>query len=94
MEITEGDVFRWRYKEEFGDTATDLYWCRSCIAIAHKGKLFDTYWGDYPYDRTQWKYGTAIKDLNLTFLGNMNSFEKIRDCEKNEYDERDVLDTR
>lgn len=93
-EIRDGDVFRWRYKEPpSGRFVSDPYWAKSCIAIAKKGRLVDTYWGGDFQDSAYWRFEDAIEKLDLTFLGNLDDYEQRQD-EPRLYRPEDVMDIR
>lgn len=88
--MTEGDIFRWRYKDEKPEDlgAYRRYHCRSQIAVFENGALRDTYWGS-PYD------GILDPDaVILNFQGNRHAMEKIPHGERVFYRSEDLVDMR
>ena len=89
VELTEGDVFRWRYREESG---LDLrswgtYHCCSCIAIMRNGRLRDTYW--YGDGRS---FGVGdVPRLELERRGNLSELEPAKEYQADYYDDADIV---
>lgn len=94
--IVDGDIYRWRYKDEKPEhlAAWGRYHCKSRIAIANAGRLFDTYWGGFGSDSARWTYADAEAQLELTRLGNFSELEKRPDYETMYYDAADIVDLR
>lgn len=98
--IKDGDIFRWRYKDEKPEQlgAWGRYHCKSRIAIAKKdGRLIDTFWCHSleragGMDCAQWTYEEAGEHLELTLLGNLAELEKRPEYHANYYDDADYLD--
>lgn len=85
----EGDIFRWRYKNEKpGDCAAfSRYHCKSQIAIFDGVSLHDTYWSGSSYE------GHIIRaDVVLDFQGNMHEMQKISPGERVFYRHQDIMD--
>lgn len=85
----EGDIFRWRYKDE---KPSDLggyrrYHCKSQMAIFTRGTLHDTFWGS-----TSWEDRVDFEKADLVFLGNMNEMQKISPWERVFYRDEDIVD--
>lgn len=76
--MREGDIYRWRYTEEYEDTRGLSYHCRSRIAVYENGRLYDTFWGSSPTD-TSWLNPDKV---HLTLLGNRNDLEELSDNEE------------
>lgn len=90
--MKDGDIYRWKYKQEVIDKYYNPYWCKSQIAIWRKnGKLLvDTYW--HSQDNTIFNEEDINNKLELTFVANINDLER---CEKhmfNNYDDKDCVD--
>lgn len=81
MEFKEGDIFRWYYKNPLKPEyqGHDRYWCKSRIGVVRKGFILDTYWGIDPHnDPVKFSFYDALKELELTYLGNFNELRKLR----------------
>jgi hypothetical protein len=86
----DGDIFKWRWKDD--DRHMDCgpyrsYHCKSQIAVAKDGQLFDTFWGDWSSDRV-----INLDKVIITFLGNENEMEKINECDAQFYKGEDIVD--
>ena len=98
IEIKDGDIFRWHYKDEpAGDRRQfSRYHCKSQIAVARNGKLTDTYWC-YSLEKAggsdcaQWSFDSATKELDLTRLGNLSELDKSPDYFSMFYAEADCV---
>lgn len=90
MKINEGDIFRWRYRDEKLNGDYLSYWAKSCIAIAKDGRLLDTYWGGVS-DSTNWGYGEALRCLKLDRIGNFTELENRPEHLAEYYDEADYV---
>lgn len=92
--IQDGDVFRWRYKDEKPEQlgAWGRYHCKSQIAIAKDGRLQDTYWGTSYGSHKGWSYADAERDLELRRLGNLSELEKRPEYEAVYFDDADCVD--
>jgi hypothetical protein len=92
--IVDGDIFRWRYKDEKPEHLREYgrYHCKSLIAVAQKGWLVDTFWSS-PTDGS-WlaTYADAPGKLELSKLGNFADLEKRDDYHRFYYDDADVVD--
>lgn len=93
INLREGDVYRWRYREPGDDRAYGRYHCCSCIAIVKDGILRDTYWqvGQSISDG-KWFSAEAASRLELTHLGNMADLEKVSEHQADYYDDADIVD--
>lgn len=90
--LRDGDIFRWRWKDE--DRHHDCapfraYHCKSRIAVAEGGLLFDTYWSMRSSDHVVKPEGVI-----LTHLGNMNDMTKIQPYQVAYYKRADIVDMR
>lgn len=94
IEIKDGDIFRWRYKDEKPDDlgAYRRYHCKSQIAVARDGLLIDTYWNGSASDSANWSYDEAEQKLALTHLGNFAELEKKPEYHSEYYDDVDCVD--
>lgn len=92
--IRDGDVFRWRYKDERPDDRRpyNRYHCKSMIAVAKGGLLIDTYWSMAGDNSTCWSYETAVDVLELERLGNFAELEKRPEYDREHYDDADIVD--
>lgn len=93
VKIVDGDIFRWRYKDEKPEQlgAYGRYHCKSQIAIATGGGwLEDTFW--HGGSDVCWTYADAERDLELTRLGNLNELEKRPEYEAAYYADEDCVD--
>lgn len=90
-QINDGDIFRWRYKDETPEQCRTWgrYHCKSQIAIARDGVLADTFWHGSP--STFWTYADALRDLDLVRLGNLTQLEKRPEYEVMYYDDADCV---
>lgn len=90
-DLVEGDIFRWRYREEAG---LDLrswgtYHCCSCIAIVRDGRLRDTYWYGGSDGRS---FGPGdVPRLELKRLGNLSELEEAEEYQADYYDDADIV---
>lgn len=92
ISLKDGDVYRWSYRDPGDDAAYGRYHCCSMIAIVHAGKLRDTYWQIGESFSDGRSFGVdALYKLNLTFLGNLSDFEKVRDHNSDYYADDDVM---
>ena len=89
--LNDGDIFRWRYADEEErckrDFGSYMYHCKSMIAVAANGRLFDTYWhstnSDYEIDPAQ---------VTLKFQGNPKDMTLIPKWERAFYRSEDIVD--
>lgn len=90
--LREGDVYRWRYLEPGNDGSWGRYHCRSCIAIVHNGRLYDTFWqiGDSFSDGKSFA-ADDLSDLELTRLGNLAELDKAPEYQADYYDDADIV---
>lgn len=90
----EGDVFRWSYKDEGPEDRSPYrrYHCCSMIGIvAANGRMYDTYWSTRSQDDRS--FGPDDRErLKLTYLGNMNDFDRRSEGERDYYDDADIMD--
>lgn len=86
--LTEGDIFRWRYKDEKPEDLGGYrrYHCKSQIAVFEKGTLRDTYWGSSNEDRLD------QARVTLTFQGNRHEMTVIPSWEREFYRHEDLVD--
>lgn len=86
----EGDVFRWHFKPGSAPhkDLTLAYWCKCHIAMFKGGVLGDIYWGldDIRFIREE--------EVDLTFIGNINDYEKVADYNAVLYDAVDIMNLR
>jgi hypothetical protein len=98
------DIYRWHYKEpqrQFGADIGMTYHCRSCTAIAHEGKLYDTFWMGHG-GKMGGNYGPKFHDaktvpldkVELRYLGNLCDLEEIYPDEARDYEAGCVVDLR
>jgi len=84
MRLTEGDIFRWHWKQ-YNDFNR---WCTSPYCEVRRGKLLDIYWGFGEVSFRDRKVLDPDK-VELTYLGNINDYEPVHSIEN--YDKTDVL---
>lgn len=90
MQIKEGDVFRWRYREPGDDRSYGRYHCCSLIAVMKDGRLSDTYWGGRSDDRS---FGPdELPLIELTHLGNFSDLERAGEWMADYYEAADIVD--
>lgn len=97
--IKDGDIFRWRWKDERPEHLGPWkrYHCRSQIAVAKDGVLFDTYWTyslekpDWGDSTAKWSYDEAEQHLELTLVGNLSELEKREEYHGAYYDDADCV---
>lgn len=88
--MKDGDIYRWRWKNEKLDSYGSLYsayHCWSQIAEVREGVLYDTYWHDN-------NKMVSRDDVELTLLGNKHEMSVIRKYDIAYYRPVDVVDTR
>jgi hypothetical protein len=92
-EIKDGDIFRWRYKDEQPEHRREWgrYHCKSQIAIAKGGSLRDTFWFGGGSDNATWSYDDAEQKLELTHLGNFFDLERRSEHEAMYYADADCV---
>lgn len=92
--IKDGDIFRWRYKNEKPEHRREWgrYHCRSQIAVAKDGWLADTFWGSRSDGTAMWPCDEAREILVLEKLGNLSEVEKRPEYEAMYYDDADIVD--
>lgn len=90
VEVREGDIFLWTYRDPGDDRQWGRYHCCSRIAIADsRGRLRDTYWSGAD-GRT---FGPDdFPRLELKYLGNLSELETVKEYEANYYDDADIVD--
>ena len=96
MQIKDGDVFKWKYKDDAGYRAKHsgsgtAYWCldQQCFATKRSGvlHLIDTYWTDYGAEYLG--HGTSYvcpDNVDLEFVCNLKDIEFIEKWEVEDYD--------
>lgn len=92
--IKDGDIFRWRYKDEKPEHRREWgrYHCKSQIAVAKNGILIDTYWdGSPPSNSGVWTYEMAERDLALKLIGNFADLEQRPEYHAAYYDDADIV---
>jgi len=91
--MMDGDIFRWKYKDEkVGDRSVyGRYHCKSQIAIAKNGWLIDTFWRGSG-DATARTYAEAQRDWDLTFLANMSALRCVPEYMADYYADADIVD--
>ena len=92
VEYHDGDIFRWRWRDDARDSdrgAYRAYHCKSQIAIAKDGRLYDTYWAFPSYE-----HELDPAEIILTFEGNPETMTAIRPGSIPYYRPEDILDTR
>lgn len=96
MIIRDGDIFRWKYKDDEAYRAKlsgsgTAYWCldQQCFATERSGVIYliDTYWTDYSaeYLGSETNYVNPDK-VDLEFICNLKDVEFIHEYEMNDYD--------
>lgn len=91
--MTEGDVFRWAYRDRAVDGLPYAYYCKSRFAVVRGDHLVDTYWGlTTVLGGPRFPIATARETLELDFLGNLGDFERRGEAVAEYYDPADVLD--
>lgn len=92
VDFREGDIFRWRWKNDVrhADNAPyRSYHCRSQIAVVRNGKLFDTFWGSPSYEHI-----ISPDDVLLERQGNPEEMTKIHPADSHYYRREDLVDMR
>lgn len=88
VELREGDIYRWSYREPGDDRQYGRYHCCSQIGIVKKGRLTDTYW----FGSDNRSFGPKdLGALNLTRLGNMEELIKAPVWQAEYYDDADIV---
>jgi|WetSurMetagenome_2_1015567.scaffolds.fasta_scaffold01001_8 hypothetical protein len=90
MNIKDGDIFFWSYKDELKHKDSMTYWAKSRYAIAKDGILRDTFWSNH-CDGFNLTYEKALDELELQYLGNLNELEKKSEYFVDYYDEKDCV---
>lgn len=95
IDIKEGDVFRWYYKNDSEyrqKNPSTAYWCmdNQCFAKEVHGvlRLIDTYWSDYDFAL----FGSHVsyidpERVDLGFICNLNDTKEIKHYEQDDYDQ-------
>ena len=91
MDIKDGDIFRWSYREPATGMLADYkYHCCSRIAVARNGHLRDTYWHGGSDGRF---FGPDdLPRLDLTYLGNFADLDNVGEWQANYYADADIVD--
>ena len=89
MKLNDGDIFTWVYSDVEVDPAKQYgeYHCKSQIAIAKDGVLYDTFWGDF-------NRPIPIDKIVLKFQGNPKYLTVIKSYDIPYYDPADIVDMR
>lgn len=85
--MKKGDYFNWRYKLEYLPEHM-AYHCCSQICVFDGNKLTDTFWigsSNNVIDESK---------CELTFLGNINDYDKLKQWDIKYYDPKDIMDLR
>lgn len=91
--LTEGDVFRWSYREPGDDRQWGRYHCCSGIAVVHNGMLRDTYWQIGNSFSEGRRFGIDdLPKIDLTHLANMSELERVSEYQADYYDDADIVD--
>lgn len=90
MNIKEGDVFRWYYKndEEYRKKNTGTaYWCMDNQCVVRSGELVDTYWDGVDLTRLSSNSSfLSLDKVDLKFICNINDVEFIKEYQIEDYD--------
>lgn len=92
-EMRDGDIYHWVWNEARVERSrkfwgnTNLYHCKSQIAVVVDGVLKDTFWGTSGSDGY-----LSPNDVVLTFQGNVNDMSVILEWEKVFYRREDLVD--
>jgi hypothetical protein len=87
-ELKDGQIYRWRWRENPGADERFSYWCKSQLAIVRGGRLYDTYWSTPSYE-----HEVDPNKVELTFFADQ-SWDTITEWEVAYYNDEDVADTR
>lgn len=92
MEMKDGDIYFWRWKDD--DRHRDCgpyrsYHCKSMKAICVRGMLIDTFWSDMSVE-----HSLNLDEVILTYKGNKETLVKISPHEASYYRPDDVVDMR
>lgn len=90
--IRDGDIYHWRWKDDERHENTNAfggYHCKSRIAVATDGDLFDTYWME-----CNGRSRLRMREVIVTLLGNSNDMDEIREWDLPYYRDEDIVDTR
>lgn len=97
MNIKEGDVFDFRYKENVVGNIFDPYHCFDGILVARKRLnelwLIDTYWSDSENNR-RFSLEKALHEGDIKFLCNINEMVGIKEYEKVYFNDEDIVELR
>ncbi|MEO1564130.1 MAG: hypothetical protein AAFR98_11900 [Pseudomonadota bacterium] len=88
--MREGDIYRWRYKQEIEKKRGGLggfgaYHCKSCIAVFDGKHLVDTFWG-----QRSTEHAIDPERVDLVLVGNKNDLIELNDNEAY-YDPNDLV---
>lgn len=96
MEIKDGDIFYWKYKDDETYRAKHsgsgtAYWCldQQCFATERSGVIYliDTYWTDYSAEYLGSETSYVYPDkVDLELVCNLKDIEFINDYEAQDYD--------
>lgn len=87
--LTEGDIYRWHYRDVKKDGGIYGYHCCSCIGVVERGRLRDTYWGSCSDSRT-FDLDDLAK-LELERVGNFSELDKAPEYQADYYDDADIV---
>lgn len=96
----EGDIFRWRWKDEklHGDSGPwRSYHCKSQIAIFHSGEFYDTFWLHCYGDGWNFSSDRILRPDSITLEkheGNYADMKRIRPYDAPYYRPEDIVDLR
>jgi hypothetical protein len=89
VQVREGDIFTWSYREPGDDRQWGRYHCCSRIAVVKKGRLCDTYWSWGSDGRS---FGLDdLSKLDLTYLGNFDDLDRQPEWQAEYYDDADIV---
>lgn len=90
--LTDGDVYRWRYRETKNPGLYGDYHCCSCIAVVHRERLRDTFWQIGMNFNDGRSFGIDdLPRLNLELVGNMADLVSAKEYEADYYDDADIV---
>ena len=90
MDLREGDIFKWYYKNDSEyrrNNQSTAYWCMDNQCVVRSGELVDTYWDGVDLSRLSSNSNFLdIDKIDLEFICNLDDIEFIREYQVEDYD--------
>lgn len=98
-ELRDGNIYRWSW---INPPEHEPYWCKTRMALAKKGKLFDLFWVHHgsKFRQGGWgptcqnEYALPIDRIELNLIANINDMDEIQHGDEQYYHPSDVMDLR